>query len=258
MWKKAVMIATVVIAIIISFVSLTSRAGVTGNFNMQVYGTEKIPFSVQGVDSVKFSGSWSGSGSAQVWLVTEDSQYLAFDTRSLPASFSDVCVETCDMPTSNVMYLSVYTKDGTLTLSEYSADTSSNPSGLAACPNCKSVRTSNSPDHSILLLSLVLTIAIFGSHSLHHCCKRKLSKKVLVVLFVGAFLTMGGVFGVSLTAPSGAAVIAKQAASVFAALALLVIFVIAAIELRASEKTSPINSSVWEKLEEAEEEWSKK
>lgn len=233
-----------------------SATSISGNFDKKISSSEKFILETQDLKSLKISGSFVGSGSAQVWLVTDTDQYLAIDTRLLSTKFENICAETCDLSSVNSNYLSVYIEDGVLSLNEYKIKASSNPSGLASCPGCKKVKNNNLPDHYILLLTLLLAIGIFGSHSLHHCCKNSLSKKVLIGLFIGGFIMIMAVFGISLTAPAGAAFIAKRAASVFAAIALMTIFVIAGFELnQIGKKSGPINPNVWAELEEAEEEW---
>jgi len=134
---------------------------------------------------------------------------------------------------------------------------SSSPTGLAPCPGCKQVTQPQLPDHSMLLVALVLAIAIFGSHSLSHCCKDSRSKKALIVLFFGGFIALSAIFGVSFVAPTAAiAVTAKKSASIFAALGVVVLIMIFVKEMLFSSKLE--NAELWKNIEKQEDTWIRK
>ena len=70
---------------------------------------------------------------------------------------------------------------------------------------------------------------------------------------------MTGVFGVSVASPTAAVAVAtKKAASVLAALAVIVLFTIFGAEMLTSKKPDSPRPDVWKELEEVEEEWEKK
>jgi hypothetical protein len=271
-WKKTVIGATIVIAIILSVIAVkpsqVQRTEFSEEAHYRLSETKEIPFlRTFALRGFGISGSWEGPGYAQVWLVTEGPErWLVFDTRVMleavelsgfGSSFEGVCDESCDMPNVLPKQLFVYISGpGMLSIDALHYAVPLNPSGLAV----KTVQQSDSPDHSMLVLVLLLVIAVVGSHTVSHYCSSPITKKVLVFVFLGAFLVLGGVFGVSIAAPTAAvAITAKKAASVSAAVSFLVLFLLIAAEMMHIGK-QPVQqtSGVWKDLEDAEEEWERK
>ncbi len=119
------------------------------------------------------------------------------------------------------------------------------PSGLAV----KKVQQSKTPDHSILLIVLSLAIAVVGAHSLGHICRRPLTKRIVILVFLGGFVLLGGMFGMAVTSPTSAfAYAAEKTASVLSALGLVALFSILGAEFIFSHRHSE-NLEVEEKWE---------
>ncbi len=255
-WKKAVLLLTAVLAIILGIISVRPSQVPVAEFresaDLRLASSAEIPFHRSiFLSGFALSGSWEGPGYAQVWLLGEDKKYLVMDTRDLPevlelsafgTSFDSACIETCSIPPLQPKSLfAIVSGPGVLSIDSYHFTVPLSPSGLALCPNCKKVQQSQTPNHILLLAVLLLVIAVVGSHSLSHCCRNVLSKRFLVVLFLAGFVALGGLFGVSVAAPSAAVVItAQKTISVFAALALLVLFLIGAVEMLVSHKKSDL------------------
>ncbi|MBI4146427.1 hypothetical protein HY489_03760 [Candidatus Woesearchaeota archaeon] len=126
--------------------------------------------------------------------------------------------------------------------------------GLANCPGCKVISEPPEPNHSLFLLALALVVAIVGAHTISHCCTHSLTKKILTGIFALSFIVLTGIFGLSMASPNSATtVIARQSASIFAAIGILGLFHLAAFEMGRfyeARKTYP--------KEEAEDEWEKR
>ncbi len=270
-WKKAVLLLTVVIAVILSIVSVrpSNLAELRESVDLQFASSAKLQFERSfPLRGLALSGSWEGPGSAQVWLVGEGKKYLILDTRSVPevlefssfgTRFESSCYESCEIPSLNSEFLVVVLSGpGVLNIDSLHFAVPLDPTGLASCPQCKKIQQSDTPDHSLLTLVLMLVIAVIGAHSLGHYCKNPATKKVLVLIFLGAFIALGGVFGTAVATPTGAvAVVAKQAASVVAALAVIILFMITAAEAVRHKPVDPPKQDVWKELEEVEEKWEK-
>ncbi|MCI0550758.1 MAG: hypothetical protein L0287_07375, partial [Anaerolineae bacterium] len=243
MWKKAVIGATIVIAVILSIIAVkpsqVQRTEFVEEAHYRLTETKEIPFlRTFEMSGFGISGSWEGPGHAQVWLVENRDRYLVFDTRTLletvelsayGSSFEGACIESCDMPGVNPTALFVFISGpGMLSIDAFHYAVPLNPSGLAV----KTIQQSEAPDHSMLVLVMLLVVAVIGSHTVGHFFKNPVTKKVLVFVFLGAFLVLGGVFGVSVAAPTTAiAVTAKKAASICAAVAFIALFIMIAIEM---------------------------
>lgn len=272
MWKKAVIGATIVIAVILSIIAVNpsqvQRTEFSEEAHYRLSETKEISFLKSfALNGFGVSGSWEGPGYAQVWLVTKGPErWLVFDTRAMletvelsafGAGFDGVCVDSCDMPGVLPEQLFFYISGpGMLSIDSFHYAVPLNPSGLAI----KTIQQADAPDHSMLVLILLLVLAVIGSHTVGHFCGNPVTKKVLILVFLGAFLVLGGVFGVSVAAPTAAiAVTAKKAASVCAAVSFLILFTLIGVEMLQAEKESSQRSpSVWNDLEDAEEEWQKK
>jgi len=271
MWKKAVLVATVVIAVTIGILSVkpaqvqvtefTENAHVRTSESMEIPFTKKFSITGFGV-----SGSWEGPGFAQVWLFSGKRQYLVMDTRVLPkmielsafgTSFDASCIDSCSLsPLEPTKLFIIVSGPGMLSIDHYHFVVPMEPTGLAI----GKVKQSDTPDHSLLLVVLLLAVSVFGAHLCSHWCKSSIAKKALIGVFLGGFLILGGMFGVTVAAPTAAfAVTAKKAASVFAALAILILFIMMALELLISNKDSGQSKpDVWKDLEEAEEQLERK
>lgn len=272
MWKKAVIGATIVIAVILSIIAVNpsqvQRTEFVEDAHYRLSETKEISFVRSfALSGFGISGSWEGPGYAQVWLVTEGPErWLVFDTRTLMetvelsafgASFDGACIESCDMPNVLPTQLFVYISGpGMISIDSFHYAVPLNPSGLAI----KTIQQADTPDHSMLVLILLLVVAVIGSHTMGHFCRNPITKKVLVFVFLGAFLVLGGVFGVSVVAPTAAiAMTAKKAASISAAVSFLILFALIGIEmLQFNKEQSKQPPTVWKDLEEAEESWEKK
>lgn len=276
-WKKIVLALTIVIAVVLGVMSVRPASVPVSEFNevanVHLAESSNIPFSRPfSISGLAVSGSWEGPGFAELWFVGEnDERYLVLDTRKLLSSlefssfgtrFESVCFETCNFaPVKPKNLFAIVSGPGFLSVDSYHFAVPFNPSGLAVCPNCKTARQLQLPDHSSLVLILMLVLAVIGSHALSHICKDSKTKRVLSILFISGFVALGGVFGVSVAAPTSAfAVVTKQAASIFSALGVIVLFVIAGIEMLVSHQDKPetVKPTVWKELEEAEESWTTK
>jgi hypothetical protein len=272
MWKKAVIIATIVIAIVLGIISV-KPAGTQSNeliekTNYRIAMTKELPFLKPfPLNGFGISGAWEGPGYAEVWLVADDEKrYLVFDTHVLPTTlelsafgerFEGVCIDTCRLPDIMPRRLFVLISGpGILSIDALHFAAPLNPSGLAI----QKIKQSDAPDHSMLVLVMLLAVAVIGAHTCGHFCSNPVAKKVLIFVFLGAFLVLGGVFGVAIAAPTTAiAVTAKKAASVCAAAAFIILFILLAVEMMQVNK-DPVQASpsVWSELENAEETWERK
>jgi hypothetical protein len=274
MWKKAVLVLTIVIAVILGIMTVRPSEVQVSEFSEKAHvrlsGSDQIPFHHPFLmKGLSLSGSWEGPGFAQVWLIAENEQkFLVMDTRTLPevlefsafgTQFEGQCLETCSMtPVLPNRLIVLISGPGFLSIDEYHFVVPLSPSGLAPCPNCRVVHVDTSK-HSALLMILLLVISVVGAHALGHITQNPRAKKVLIIIFIGGFVALTGVFGVSVAAPTAAvAVVTKQAASILAALAVVVMFAIFGAEMLASKKSDGPKPDVWKELEEVEEEWEKK
>ena len=275
MWKKAVLVLTVAIAVILGVMNVYPSSVQVSEFSEKAHvrlsGSDQIPFYHPFLmKGLSLSGSWEGPGFAQVWLLAENNQkFLVMDTRTLPevlefsafgTQFEGQCLETCNMaPVLPEKLVAFISGPGFLSIDEYHFVVPLGPSGLVACPTCKKVVQVDTPNHSSLLMILLLVISVVGAHALGHMTQNPRTKRVLIIIFIGAFVALTGVFGVSVAAPTAAVAVAtKKAASVLAALALIVLFAIFGAEMFASKKPDSPRPDVWKELEEVEEEWEKK
>jgi len=265
MWKKVVLVATVVIAAILVVITVRPTNIPVSEFREEAHvrlaGSSEIPFfhSFE-LTGLALSGTWEGPGFAQVLLVGGDKKLIVLDTRSLPevlefsgfgSRFDAACLQTCSIPPLQPEHLYVFISGpGFLTIDTYHFAVPLGPSGLATCPNCKKISAPSTPNHTTLLMILLLVISIIGAHSLSHVCKNPQTKRILIVIFLAAFIALGGVFGVSVAAPTAAiAVATKKAASVLAAFGVIVLFVIFGIEMLASKHEQPAD---WKEDEECQ------
>ena len=275
MWKKAVLVLTIVIAVILGIMTVRPSGVQVSEFREQAHvrlsGSDQIPFHRPCLmKGLSLSGSWEGPGFAQVWLLAEnDQKFLVMDTRTLPellelssfgTQFEGQCLETCSMtPVLPERLVVLISGPGFLSIDEYHFVVPLSPSGLAPCPNCQKVAQADTPNHSTLLMILLLVISVVGAHALGHMTQNPRTKKILIIIFIGGFVALTSVFGVSMAAPTAAvAVVTKQAASVLAALAVIVMFAIFGAEMLTSKKPDGPRPDVWKELEEVEEEWEKK
>ncbi len=270
-WKKIVLVLTVVIAVIFGLVSV-HPANVTElheSANVHLSASAKIPFKHSfALKGLALSGSWEGSGRAQVWVVGEDKRYLVLDTSHIPeviefasfgTPFESACLQSCSIPPLNAEYLLVMlSSPGFLTIDSYHIAVPLEPTGLSACPDCKKIYQASTPSHFPLLLVLLLVISVFGSHVFGHYCESSNRKRISLIVFFGSFLVLGGLFGLSIVDPTGSVVMmVKNTASVAAALCVVALFVLAAAEYVGFRQHSPPKADVWKELEEAEEKWEK-
>ncbi len=121
--------------------------------------------------------------------------------------------------------------------------------GMALCPDCKLVQQNQDPDHSLLVIAVLLAAAVIGSHTVRHFCQHKKAKFALLAIFTLSFAILIGMFGVTVTAPTSAfAVVAKRTASVMAALGVLAVFFIIAVEFGLKQQViRPYEDDEWEK-----------
>ncbi len=274
MWKKAVLVLTIVIAVILGIMTVRPSGVQVSEFrekaHVRLSGSDQIPFYHPFLmKGLSLSGSWEGPGFAQVLLLAENEQkFLVMDTRTLPevlefsafgTQFEGQCLETCSMtPVLPERLVVLISGPGFLSIDEYHFVVPLGPSGLAPCPNCRVVQVDSS-NHFTLLMILLLVISVVGAHALGHIAQNPRAKKILIMIFIGGFVALTSVFGVSVAAPTAAvAVVTKQAASILAALAVIVMFAIFGAEMLASKKSDGQRSDVWKELEEVEEEWEKK
>ncbi len=268
-WKKVVLVLTFVLAIILVIITVNPASvpvtELRESVNLRLSSSAEIPFSKPfALNGLALSGAWEGSGFAEVWLVGEGRKYLVLDTGNLPkvlefadfgTRFEAACVDSCDFPPLKPEGLFVLVSGpGLLSIDEFHLAVPISPSGLALCPNCKRIKASGTPNHLMLLIVLLSVIAVVGSHSLGHFCKNLLVKRILILLFLGGFVILGSMFGVSMAAPSAAiAVSTQKVASVFAAFGVVTLFFIGAVEMLAYHKQNP-NPDVQKKFEEDDDE----
>jgi len=276
MWKKAVLVLTVVIAVILGVMTVNPSSVNVSAFrekaHVRLSGSDQIPFYHSFlIKSLSLSGSWEGPGFAQVWLLAEnDQKFLVMDTRTLPemlelsafgTQFESECLQTCSLvtPVLPERLIVLISGPGFFSIDEYNFAVQLGPSGLAECPNCMKIAPLNTPHHATLLMILLLVISVIGAHALGHMTQNLRMKRVLIVIFIGSFIALSSVFGVSVAAPTGSVAVAtKHAASVLAAIGVIVLFAILGIEMCAPKKPDSPKPSVWKELEEAEEKWEKK
>jgi len=235
-WKKAIISLTLILAVIIGVMTTrpeTSTPEFSEDANIHLSSSAKILFDSEfALNRLALSGSWEGSGYAQVWLDGDKKDYLVIDTRVFGTSFNSACMETCRIPALNPSSLFVHINGpGSLAINNYNFAVPFDPSGMVPCPNCKTIRQSNTPDHFVLLLVLALVITVIGAHSLNHWCRSRTSKRLLIILFLGGFITLGVVFGLAFTSSAALAAVAKKAVSIFAAMGVITVFIIGAAEL---------------------------
>jgi len=88
MWKKAVLILTVIIGTIMLVGSVSPLHVPVGDFSepAEVFVTSStfLPLSYPAITSFSLTGDWTGAGGAQVWLVGEGREYLVLDTSLYP------------------------------------------------------------------------------------------------------------------------------------------------------------------------------
>lgn len=269
--KKIALVLTVVIAVIFCLVSVqpANVAEFRESANLRIGASAKIPFNHSfALKGLALSGTWEGSGRAQVWLVGGDKKYLVLDTNHIPeviefasfgTPFEAACIQSCSIPPLNAEYLLVMlSSPGFLTINSYHMAVPLEPTGLSACPDCQKIYQASTPSHFPLLLVLLLVISVFGSHVFGHYCESPNRKKVSLMVFFSSFLVLGGLFGLSVVAPTGSAVmLVKNTASIVSALCIIALFVLAAAEYIGFKQQSPPKPDVWKDLEEAEEKWEK-
>lgn len=267
-WKKVILVLSVVIALILTLIAVrpSEVAELREHTDVRLSHSAKIPFQHSfALKGLALSGSWEGSGSAEVWLVGGEKRYLVLDTRSVPSvlefssfgtRFDSACTETCSIPPLQADYLLVILSGpGFLTIDSYHMSIPLEPTGFLSYP--RTVFDLPMPNHALFLISLLLFIAVVGSHTLGHYCQNPMTKRIVMMIFLGAFIALGSVFGVTLATPTTAfAVVTKQVVSVFAAFVLIALFVLAAYEIIMHKPSSP-KQDVWKDLEEAEEKWGK-
>ncbi len=194
------------------------------------------------ISGMALSGSWEGPGFAQVWLIAKEGEkFMLFDTRNLPrvlelslgTPFEKACAETCNIPPVLAeSLLVIISGPGVLNIDSYHFTVSSMATGLMVCPGCKKAKMPSTPDHSVLLLVVMLLIGLFGSHTLHHCCRNPIVSRFLILVFFSSFLMLAGVFGKSLLSPTGMVTgNFNMAASVFAAFGVLALMIIGVVEI---------------------------
>lgn len=274
-WKHVVLVVALIFALVIGlnsvqpgFVQVTEF---TESANIKLGDSAFIPFSRDfEISGLALSGYWEGPGYAQVFLSDGETRLLVFDTRNLLGTiefesfgsrFNAACMETCSFsPLKPKELVALVHGPGFLTIDSYHYSVPLSPSGLASCPNCKKVRQPVLPNHSLLVLIILLLGSVFGSHTLSHVCGSPHTKRLLLIVFLVGFLSLAGIFGSSVAAPTSAfAVGTKHAASIVAAFGVIILFVIAGIEMivRKKEVPSDPDTRIWSELEEAEEKWEK-
>jgi len=243
-WKTALVIIAIVISVIIGVISVTPYqvSQFSDGVQLKIISSSVIPLNYDFlITGMAMSGSWEGPGYARIFLESEDEQYLVFDTRkiegvlefSMGTRFDFVCVDSCLTnplkPKQLLVYLSA---PGVLTIDRYHFTIPNHPTAFAICEGCSTVKTPTAPEHFMFVLALLLLVGIIGSHTLQHCCKPPIVRRMLAIVFLISFVLLGGVFGTSLVNPSSALVLNIQmVASVFAAFGVLTLLVIAGVEL---------------------------
>ncbi|PIN74804.1 hypothetical protein COV18_06325 [Candidatus Woesearchaeota archaeon CG10_big_fil_rev_8_21_14_0_10_37_12] len=284
-WTKGVILTTIILTLILTASAIKSETITIQEINQPtntfVNSPRIIPVNTQ-LTKLAVSGYWNGLGNVQIWMHTQEKNYLAFDTNNLPSvgygiPFYNHCIETCELPISNVNMLTIHPSGpATLHINTYHVTKPTNPTGLAVCPGCKNQQT-NSPDHTLFLAALLLAITIIGAHVLHHKSPNIGTKKAFAILFISSFVVLGILFSFNMAAPTGAATtLVKQSASILSALSLIVLFVVAAIEIKqhnalnsiqeklvtSQKSTLPVQQTthvnIWNDLEEVEKKWRKR
>ncbi len=268
MWKKIVLVATLLLAVTAAVVA--SRSSPAATFrepaSIKVLESAEIPFTRPFlVKSLALSGSWEGPGFAQVWVVGQGRSHIVLDTRAFQNAielsaygthFDGACVDTCAMTAMRPeRLLFMVSGPGVLVIDAFHFSVPLEASGLAI----RRVEEVKSPDHSVVLIVVLLVAALLGAHYLSHTCRNPTMKRVLIFIFLGAFLATAGVFGATLASPTSAfTFVAKKAASVFAAGGVIALFVIGGAEMMSPRAPEEAKQNIWKELEEAEEEWEKR
>lgn len=271
MWKRAVLFIAVVLAVVLgamafpdSYVTFLDKS-----VSLTVASSSSLPHPEFAINGLALSGRWEGPGFAEVFVMVNGQRFLVMDTRQMPSvveladfgtPFEVACIETCAMPTSRIDSMFVVLHGpGVLSISKYHYRVPSSPAGLVFCPNCKTAKEPVTPDHSLLLPVILLLLAVVGSHVAGHVCKKGSAKRVALWIFLGSFVVLGGVFGLSVVAPTAAfAVTAKMTASVLAALGVVGLLGVVAFEVLSVHNKEGIlekEHDVWRELEEAEDAW---
>ena len=267
-WKKAVLVLSVVIVLILTLIAVRPAevAELREHTDIRLSHSAKVPFQHSfALKGLALSGSWEGSGSAEVWLIGGEKRYLVLDTKSVPAvlefssfgtRFDSACTETCSIPPLQADYLLVILSGpGFLTVDSYHMSIPLEPTGFLSYP--KTVFDLPMPNHALFLISLLIFISVIGAHTLGHYCQNPVTKRIVIMVFLGAFIALGSVFGVTLITPTAAfAVVTKQAVSVFAAFVLIALLVLTAYEIIVHKQPGS-KQDVWKDLEDAEEKWEK-
>lgn len=256
-WKTGILTSTVLMAALLILFSVNDNFGeVIERPEITITGSSQLKLSERVVDGFALDGSWQGSGHAEIWLEGESGHKLAFDTRALESTgffgrdtFALACMETCTLPATKTKNLDVKIEgEGVLRLDGYHYSTPQNAIGLALCPNCKRVSQNQEPDHSLLVIVLLLAISILGSHVLHHCCHDRKVKLSLIAVFTISFVVLLAMFGITITAPTSAVALTfRRSASVLAAFGVLAIFTIIAIEFTIRKRDiKPWEADQWD------------
>jgi len=254
-WKKIVLAASCIMAVILSLIAFTHNNEVREYVDVHLTHSQDLPFDhPYPINGMSLSGSWKGNGYAQAWLLADDKQYLILDTgKATTSSFREACAESCRTQPVNPkrIHIEIF-GDGELFIDEYQLNTASDALGLALCPTCKKVTQEQAPDHSLFLLVLLLLLAIIGAHVMSHCCSKPLVKLAITAIYIVSFLLLTTVFGVSVAAPTTQiAQVAKETASIFSALGVIILFALTAVELGLLDgwtNTHPIDpEDEWEK-----------
>ncbi len=255
-WKKPFLFASVAAVVFLVFFSSGGHLKLEERVGAKFSRSSVVPLNVQSINGFSLSGSWTGPGIARVWISGEKKNYLVSEI--LPGAFESVCVDSCSFPAlKNPELLIVIPSNSLFYVDSVHISLPDEPSALAFCPNCKSVR--NVPDHSILLLALVLLICIFGAHTMNHYCQNPSKKRLLSFVFIGGVVLMGVLFGTAVSLSGAFAVVAKRSVSILSAFSIVLMMIIAGLEIVSRSK--PVNSSnadVWTELEKEEEKWEEK
>lgn len=257
-FTKIIFASTIIMAIFLIAASLSNQFGeVVEEPNLELSGSAVLPLTPRKTDGFAVTGRWEGEGYAKIWFETNLAEALAFDTRELEKasffkqnSFQEACMDSCNMPESTSSQLKVkIIGDGKLTLEKLHYATPQSPLGMALCPNCKKVAQVDEPNHSLLVIVLLLALSFFGSHTLRQYCKSKKTKYAMLGLFVLSFIIFAGLFSVTVAAPTSAvAITARRTASIFSALGVLALFAIIATEITRKSKEPPEwEPDVWER-----------
>lgn len=249
---QIVFAATIVMAIFLTIASLSNQFGeIVEEPNLQLTGSSILPLTPRMTDGFAVTGHWEGEGYANIWFESDTVEALAFDTRKIIfGKFDSACIDSCSIPESTSSKLKVEIEgDGLLTLEKLHFATPQNPIGMALCPNCKKVAQTNEPDHSLLVIILLLTISFIGSHTLKHYCKSKTAKYSLLGVFVLTFIIFAALFSITVSAPTSAiAITAKRTASIFSAIGIIALFATITIEVvKKSQEPPEWEQDIWER-----------